>query len=810
MNKDFVKVNRWLSSKKVNTEKTKAMVINGFVIDNKLNFKHHVDYISEERRTLKLVEDKQCKLDEIWKNYEENDDKIRTKYGEMLDHPYFVQDHRGQTAKLYEMINQKLISKKKSLIELKKQLSIEEDKERVDNEEEESGPRSVIADVIKLCLMNESAFINLMFGFDLERIQELELEWHRLTIKLKEKCAVAKVKVGEVETYEKVTPRISLPTIEVPKFNGDYFNWVQFRDLFTKMIDRQSHLSDTEKMYYLKTNLSGEAERLIRHLTITESNYDLAWKILSNRYDNKRLLSSNILDRLINQPNISIGSAKQLKAMLDTTRECILMLENLGLKIFGNWDPIILHILIKKLDKDSNAQYEHLLESPKELQSLKDFLMFFENRFESTEAVGMKQPSTSQKWEKGSSHVVAANSEKCIICNKTHPIHKCDKFLGMKLMQREIEIKKHKLCFNCLKKGHSMNKCLTFGCRVCKRKHNTLLHRYKNMNENQEINKQEAANMAGTYERKNDKYVFLGTAVISAYTKKQERIDCRVLLDSRSQLNFISEKLMRRLGLDAQKDKLDICGIGKCNLSSNGRVNIKISSKTTNYETTVEAYVIKEITNLQPHRQINIEEWPLQNIALSDPNFNIPRRVDMLLGAEMYAEFMRNGQIKIGPNLPTLQKTVFGWMVFGKMSLNDEIKPFSGITNEELEESLMKFWDIEEIKDTEKQLTKSENLCEEHFKNTFKRDHSGRFEVSLPILGDLTVLGDSRKAAFRRFLNIEEKLRKNQQLRVQYTEFMKEYEILGHMEKVPVMRYQKIITSFRIIAFSEQKVQQQN
>ncbi|XP_055377929.1 uncharacterized protein LOC129609829 [Condylostylus longicornis] len=522
-------------------------------------------------------------------------------------------------------------------------------------------------------------------------------------------------------------------------------------------------------------NLSGEAEKLIRHLTVTESNYNTAWKILSNRYDNKRLLISNILERLLNQSNITIGSAKQIKAMLDTTQECIMMLENLELKVFENWDPILLHILLKKLDKDSHAQYEQSLKSPKELQSLKGFLKFMDYRFQSMEAVGVKQINNNQKWEKGSSHIAETNNERCTICNKAHSIYKCEKLLGMKLIEREIEIRKHKLCYNCLKKGHSMNNCRSFGCRVCKRKHNTLLHRYKNINketnEKQELNlnKEEASNMAGVCEVKSERYVFLGTAVISAFKKNQEAIDCRVLLDSGSQLNFISEKLMRRLGLDTQNDKLNICGIGKSSISSTSRVNIKIASKTANYEINIEVYVIKEITSLQPQRHINIAEWPLQNVVLSDPNFNVPRRIDMLLGAEMYAEFMRNGQIKIGPNLPTLQKTVFGWMVFGKMKLD---------------ESLIKFWNIEEVRDSEKLLTKSEQLCEEHFKNTTRRDKSGRFEVSLPILGDSTILGESRRIAFRRFLNIEEKLRKNQQLKMQYTEFRKEYETLGHMEKV--------------------------
>nr|CAH7760724.1 unnamed protein product [Callosobruchus chinensis] len=42
------------------------------------------------------------------------------------------------------------------------------------------------------------------------------------------------------------------------------------------------------------------------------------------------------------------------------------------------------------------------------------------------------------------------------------------------------EVKKHRLCLNCLRPFHSHDKCKTPGCKHCGRKHNTLLHIPKN------------------------------------------------------------------------------------------------------------------------------------------------------------------------------------------------------------------------------------------------------------------------------------------------------------------------------------------
>lgn len=42
--------------------------------------------------------------------------------------------------------------------------------------------------------------------------------------------------------------------------------------------------------------------------------------------------------------------------------------------------------------------------------------------------------------------------------------------------ERDIVIRKHKLCSNCLRVGHLKQICLSSGCKKCNQKHNTSLH----------------------------------------------------------------------------------------------------------------------------------------------------------------------------------------------------------------------------------------------------------------------------------------------------------------------------------------------
>jgi DNA repair ATPase RecN len=58
----------------------------------------NIDYLSEERKNLKIVSERIQKIQDLWKIYEENDDKIRTQHQSNLGHSYFTSDHYQKIA----------------------------------------------------------------------------------------------------------------------------------------------------------------------------------------------------------------------------------------------------------------------------------------------------------------------------------------------------------------------------------------------------------------------------------------------------------------------------------------------------------------------------------------------------------------------------------------------------------------------------------------------------------------------------------------------------------------------------------------
>lgn len=105
-------------------------------------------------------------------------------------------------------------------------------------------------------------------------------------------------------------------------------------------------------------------------------------------------------------------------------------------------------------------------------------------------------------------------------------------------------------------------------------------------------------------------------------------------------------------------------------------------------------------------------------------------------------------------------------------------------TNEVINANIAKFWQIEY---SERQNSRSpeERICEEHFRNTYRRNSEGCFIVSLPTKDDqLQKLSESRDVAIYRFKNLERKFGKNSRLKIEYTDFMQQYLELGHMKKI--------------------------
>ena len=69
--------------------------------------------------------------------------------------------------------------------------------------------------------------------------------------------------------------------------------------MFKGTVHDHPTLPKVQTLYYLKGALKGDAKRVLSHLFSTEANYDVAIKLLQDRYDNQFLITKANLSNIM-------------------------------------------------------------------------------------------------------------------------------------------------------------------------------------------------------------------------------------------------------------------------------------------------------------------------------------------------------------------------------------------------------------------------------------------------------------------------------------------------------------------------------
>lgn len=304
--------------------------------------------------------------------------------------------------------------------------------------------------------------------------------------KLKPDQIVASTKMSTNEGHSSSLAK--LPKITIPTFSGKYEEWTTFKDLFVSLVHKNRSLDNVQRLHYLKGHVTGEAELLIRHTPIADSNYERCWELLESRYSNKRFLSNAILNKLFGQRSMKLESSTSIKELIDTTSDCLRALEALEVDV-STWDIIIIHIVGSKLDPETRKQWELTVSNAtssetgnkNDLPTFAQFKTFLESRFRALEFV---EPSKRSVVQQGSGYqtscrsmVATSASMPCEFCSDNHKLSFCKAFAKQDVSERRDFVSKNRMCYNCLGGNHSVYSCKKPTiCRICKRRHHTLLH----------------------------------------------------------------------------------------------------------------------------------------------------------------------------------------------------------------------------------------------------------------------------------------------------------------------------------------------
>lgn len=591
------------------------------------------------------------------------------------------------------------------------------------------------------------------------------------------KIKAQKLKSNQPEnTVNNIQPaaQIKLPEITLPSFSGDYREWYSFIDRFNSLIGYNAQLSNLQKFQYLKSSLTGEAARTVQSLEITELNYSIALQLLRDNFENKRLIINGHIQALFNMPYIKKESSQEYRDLINVITQNTRALQALDRPVNKSEDWLI-NLILMHCSYSLQVEWENQLKVT-QIPTLEELEKFLAKRCQVLESVTKPENSVTFKQP-----CPTMNQASCAVCSQQHKIFNCHKFRAMDVHKRSDVVRSKRLCRNCLKSGHNLIECRSLKlCKICNQKHNSLLH-FTNNNSSQGSS---SNNSSLHLKNVNNDQVLLSTCIVEVQTENAKQ-NLRALLDSGSQMNLITNKTANRLNLKQFKTKQSFSGVGgNNNCLVQSYVNITINSLASKFNSNINCYVVDKITNQLPAQLLNIHEIKIPDgIILADPNFYQPDDIDLLIGAELFFDLLSPERLK--NNKLTFQNSKLGWIISGKAPSKRPTTNLvcNSITFSQLNNSIERFWKIEQVDNNEQIKSKEDILCEDIFAKTVERDSENRFVVALPWKTNPSTLGNSYGIAKKRLINLENKLKSNPNLKLAYHSFINEYIALGHMTK---------------------------
>ena len=605
-------------------------------------------------------------------------------------------------------------------------------------------------------------------------------------------------------------PLADLPTIKVPTFAGNILEWSTFWAAFRSTIDSRTELSNTQKLQYLRQAVKDPDLQSLLHSPLeTEDMYVSVITELKDRFNKTREIHAHLADSLI-----KLTTPKQtrvdLRRMVDSVKRTI---DSLKHTEHYNLDAFLSSLVYLVLPQRLQTLWDQHTKKDKGVPPVLNLLKFLKEHAETLPSV-ITPPS-----EKPSEHSQKKNPRKpehksnyqpqksrnavhsvssppayvykwdCLLCKpEKHPLHACPKWATYTHEQKMAHITAKSLCSNCLAGGHPTSACKsTYRCRDCGQPHHTTIH-----------NTPSATNPVNSITNKGHQVpdALMPTAQVLLVGPGGQSIKARALIDTGASISLVSKRVTQLLDLPLTPNFVPMTAIQGAPSKPSSFVTSLIISPIFDRSTQVicEPAVVQNVTCALPSQFVQpVTDMPhLRGLQLADTTYNVPGRIDILLGSYMTPQITVQQLPRIGQPLePMAHATKFGWTISGP-SLG-YISTSASITSHHLQQStepqldklIYEFWDSER----EEQVVQPPSVLEDQVQQNYLATvrylaKDKRYQVTLPRRPGAKHLGLSRDQAVSRFLSNERSVRR-QNIYNSFQEVVQAYLDLKHAEPVP-------------------------
>lgn len=109
------------------------------------------------------------------------------------------------------------------------------------------------------------------------------------------------------------------------------------------------------------------------------------------------------------------------------------------------------------------------------------------------------------------------------------------------------------------------------------------------------------------------------------------------------------------------------------------KLNTKITSRANSFNAFLYSLVVPTIIANLPVMKVDIRSWSIPpSIDFADQSFHVPKKIEMIIGTELFIDLLKNGRMKLTYGSPMLVETDLGWIV------SDPVKAQSSVPSAEI------------------------------------------------------------------------------------------------------------------------------
>ena len=635
---------------------------------------------------------------------------------------------------------------------------------------------------------------------------------------------------------------IALNRLPVPEpfvFSGDPIRFIEWKAAFTSLVDQRA-ITPAEKLYYLKKYVGGPARQALDGTFYRNDNeaYRDAWNKLNHRYGQPFTIQRAFRERLSKWPRIQPKDAEGLRNFSDFLNACQDAIPHVkGLDILNDCEENqkLVHKLPDWTASRWNRQVTQSLNEKQEYPTFKDFASFLSTEAEiacnpitsfhalrSSDLSTEKKDSRDMKRNRASvltTQTVADNENQrsdnenqrfrkaktpCILCQDAkHQLHACSKFTEKSLVERRNYIKEKKLCYGCLKTGHSAKDCRhRHFCETCKGKHPTALHDDNHVKEKSSPEARISQGPAATSlsvasEGSSNTSMVIPVWVSSKNNPTVEKL-VYALLDTQSDTTFIDQEVSDSLDADKRPVRLRLTTMsGKDTVIGSESVSgLLVRGYSSAIQVNLPVAYTKDCIPIN-RTHIPTPETAKQWSHLAEIVDEIQPLKDceagLLIGYNC-SRAMAPRQVIVGGNEePYAIRTDLGWSIVGRSSQGHDslsrghlchritVKELPSATPADVIRILES--DFKDGSEDGKTVSQDDITFLNKVEEGIRKNIHGHYEMPLPFKTRPS-LPDNKDSAVIRLNHLKRKLQRDEKYKEQYIKFMEEVIEKGDAELV--------------------------